>query len=315
MSATPNASSTAIVNALAPLPRSVIIPAFLLISVILGCNHVCARIAFEHGANVTAAVAVRSSGAVLFTLILLYVKRVPIVVPAGRRMHALIVGLLFLSQSYCVYSAISLIPVALALLVFNAFPILMLLVTWATGIERPGWRTFVAMPAALFGLALALDIGGVTAGRGFDFAGRWQEIGLGVLWALGAAVSMASGLLLTNRWLGGLDGRVRTLTTMSVIAVVMVTKGVLTESFVFPVDQMGWLGLALLTLLYSAGITGVFMLMPRSGAVSNTAALNFEPVAVLAIAWVVLGQTVAPLQIVGAFIVIGAIIAVSLLKK
>ena len=57
------------------------------------------------------------------------------------------------------------------------------------------------------------------------------------------------------------------------------------------------------------------MLMPRSGAVSNTAALNFEPVAVLAIAWVVLGQTVAPLQIVGAFIVIGAIIAVSLLKR
>ncbi len=40
---------------------------------------------------------------------------------------------------------------------------------------------------------------------------------------------------------------------------------------------------------------------------NNAAVLNFEPIAVLGLAWVVLGQAVAPLQILGAFIVVGAI--------
>ena len=49
------------------------------------------------------------------------------------------------------------------------------------------------------------------------------------------------------------------------------------------------------------------MLLPKLGAVNNAAVLNFEPIAVLGLAWVVLDQAVAPLQILGAFIVVGAI--------
>jgi len=65
----------------------------------------------------------------------------------------------------------------------------------------------------------------------------------------------------------------------------------------------------LLSSLYGAAITALFVLLPRLGAVNNAMVLNFEPIAVLALAWVVLGQSVAPLQIVGAFIVVGAIMA------
>ena len=49
------------------------------------------------------------------------------------------------------------------------------------------------------------------------------------------------------------------------------------------------------------------MLLPKLGAVNNAAVLNFEPIAVLGLAWVVLDQAVAPLQILGAFIVVGSI--------
>jgi drug/metabolite transporter (DMT)-like permease len=42
--------------------------------------------------------------------------------------------------------------------------------------------------------------------------------------------------------------------------------------------------------------------------VNNAAVLNFEPIAVLVLAWPILGQAVAPLQIVGAFVVVGAIV-------
>ena len=36
--------------------------------------------------------------------------------------------------------------------------------------------------------------------------------------------------------------------------------------------------------------------------------LNFEPIAVLGLAWVILDQAVAPRQIIGAFVVVGAIV-------
>ena len=296
------------------LPRSVIIPAFMLVSAILACNHVAARIAFEHGANVTTAVAVRSSGAALFTLLTLWLTGVRISLAPALRGKALVVGLFFVMQSYCLYSAIAAIPVALALLMFNVFPIIIVLAAWYTG-ERPGARAFVVMPVVLFGLALALDVAGLTTGRGFDFAGRWSEIGVGVLWALGAAVSMAGGMFLTNRWLGGMDGRLRTLTTMSVVAVVMIAKGSLGGTFAFPVDATGWWALIGLTALYTTGFTIMFILLPRSGAASNTAALNFEPIAALILAWLLLGQTIAPLQVAGALIVIGGIIVLTLPKR
>lgn len=49
------------------------------------------------------------------------------------------------------------------------------------------------------------------------------------------------------------------------------------------------------------------MLLPRLGSASDMAVLNFEPIAVLFLAWMLLGQSVAPLQIAGALIVVASI--------
>ena len=74
-------------------------------------------------------------------------------------------------------------------------------------------------------------------------------------------------------------------------------------------------GLTLLTVLYGAAITAVFTVIPKLGAASKTAALNFEPIAVLGLAWIILDQSVAPGQIVGAFVVVGAIILLNTGKR
>ena len=47
----------------------------------------------------------------------------------------------------------------------------------------------------------------------------------------------------------------------------------------------------------------------------DIAALNFEPIAVLLSAWLLLGQSLTPLQIVGAIIVVGAIVALGTGKR
>jgi drug/metabolite transporter (DMT)-like permease len=291
----------------APLPRWLGVVLLMLIASVFGANHVAARLAFDHGANVTTAVAFRSTGTALFVLALLLANRIPFALDAVTRWRALGIGVILAVQSYCLYSAVALIPVALALLAFNTFPLMLSLMSWAAGAERPSRRTLFAMPVALAGLALALDVAGVAAGGAVDFGARWADIGRGVGFALAAAISFATVMFLTTRWLQDVDGRMRSFLMMCAICAVVLAGGTLANDFSLPRDGTGWLGLALLTLFYGTAITALFVLLPRLGAVNNAAVLNFEPIAALFIAWLVLGQTIAPLQIAGGLVVIGAI--------
>ncbi len=277
--------------------------ALLAIAVTFGSNHVAARIAFDHGTSVATAVAMRSGVTALALFALLRALGVPMALPRPTLARACAIGALVALQSFCLYSAVARIPVALALLAFNTFPMLLALMSWGSGAGRPAARTLLAMPVALAGLALALDV----FGKAGDLAGRWAEIGVGVGWALGAALSFALVLLLTGRWLNDMDGRLRTFLTMGVTAVVVGLAGVATEAFSLPRDSQGWLGLALLTVLYGTAITALFVVLPRLGAANYAVVLNIEPIAVLFLAWGILGQSVTPLQLLGALIVIGAI--------
>jgi drug/metabolite transporter (DMT)-like permease len=284
------------------------IPLLMLLATIFAGNHIAARLAFDHGASVAAAVAVRSGATAIVMVALLQVQGISMALPRATLVRGLGIGALVAVQSFCLYSAVAAIPVALALLAFNTFPMLFVLLSWATGGENPGRRALVAMPLALFGLVLALDILGTLQGM----AGRWAEIGAGVGWALGAATSFALVLFLTTRHLQDVDGRLRTLLTMGTTAVVVGGAGAVVGNLALPADGTGWLSLALLTVLYGSAITAIFTVVPRLASPSNTAALNFEPIAALAMGWLILGQSMAARQIVGALIVVGAVILIGM---
>ena len=68
-----------------PFPRWLSVAILLAIATVFGSNHIAARIAFDHGVNVTTAVAARSIGAALFVWMLLVVSRVPLTLPAASR--------------------------------------------------------------------------------------------------------------------------------------------------------------------------------------------------------------------------------------
>ncbi len=292
-----------------PIPRWVGVAALLTIAVVFGANHVAARLTFDHGTGVATAVAIRSTGTALAVLALLRVARVPLRMPGATLRRALAIGLLMSAQSYCLYSSVARIPVALALLAFNTFPMVLALLSWAVGAERPRARTLVAMPVALAGLAIALDAFGWAPAAGSS--GGATDLWPGVAFALGASFSFATALLMTTRWLGSVDGRLRTFLLMSVVAVVTLAAGALGGGFRLPADATGWLGLGLLTLLYGTAITSLFVVLPRLGAVNNAALLNIEPLAALGMAWLVLDQRIAAVQIAGGVVVIAAIIVLS----
>jgi len=296
---------------LTPLPRWLGIALLLAIAVTFSLNHVFARIAFDHGVSIATAVAFRSGGTALAVLGLLLALRAPLALPAPTLARALAIGVVVALQSYCIYSAVSRIPVALALLTFNTYPVVFALMTWVAGMGRPSLGTLASMLVALCGLALALDI--TRTGEGL--AARWSEIGPGVGFALGASLSFALVLFLNVRWLHGVDGRVRSLLTMLACGTVALGAAGATGSLTLPHDGMGWLGLAFLTLFYGSAITALFMVQPRMRSASDIAVLNFEPVALMFLGWVILGQSLSPLQVAGAIVVVGAIIALGTAKR
>ena len=74
-----------------------------------------------------------------------------------------------------------------------------------------------------------------------------------------------------------------------------------------PTATAGWWGLAALTLLYGTGFTILFTVLPKLGVAGNSAIMNVEPVFALVLAWLILGQSIAPVQVAGALLVVGAV--------
>ncbi len=285
----------------------------LLIALLMAANHVSARMAFNHGVDVPTAVTVRSVGTALVVGALLLIQRVPLTLNARQRKALPLIGALVAVQSLCLYSAVARLPVALALLVFNSFPLMTAL--WARVLyqHRPERTVLIAMPVILLGLVLALDVLGAASGLGA--AGQWHQIGAGVAFALGAAATFGLALVLTQHEAGGLDGRLRTFATMAIVGLLAGAAALAGGGLALPRAAPGWWGLALLTLLYGTGITLLFTVLPRLGVVGNSAIMNVEPVFALVLAWLVLGQAVAPVQVAGALVVVGAVIWLGLRRR
>lgn len=264
-------------------------------------NHLAARFAFDHGASVAAGVTVRATSTAVVMLLLMRLHGVALSLPRGLRGKALLAGVLIASQSYCLYSAVALIPPALALLVFQTSPMLYVLLTWATGKEKPRLSALAPMLLALAGLALALGL------AGGQLAARWTEIGSGVLWAFASGASMSVVYFLNANALKPLDGRLRTFVMTAVTALLVLAGGAAADKLAWPHDAIGWTGLACLTAFYCVAMISLFTVLPRV-AVTSTAALNFEPIALLALGWVFLGNSLTPLQIAGALLTVGAIV-------
>ena len=285
----------------------------LLIALMMGANHVAARIAFNHGADVATAVVFRSvvTAGVIVAILLAQGVR-PVFSARHKRMLPLI-GLLIGVQSLCLYSSVARLPVALALLAFNTYPIWTAFWAWAVYRQKPERALLLAMPVILFGLALALDVFGAASGLGAQ--GQWARIGAGVAFALAAAATFGLALVVTQHEAADVDGRVRTATTMAIAGLVALATVALQGGFHLPNGAAGWGGLAALTFLYGTAFTIMFTVLPRLGVVGNSAIMNVEPVFALGLAWLILGQAIAAVQVAGALLVVGAAMALGLRKK
>ena len=285
----------------------------LLVAFMMGANHVAARFAFNHGVDVITAVSFRSALTALVVGLILWQQKVQIQLSPRHKKYLPFIGLIIAVQSVCLYSAVARLPVALALLAFNTYPLSTAF--WARVLykHQPEKAVLWSMPVILVGLALALDVLGAASGLGASE--HWSQIGSGVAFALAASATFGLALVYTQHETAGLDGRLRTFSSMSLVGVLAVAAAFTQGGFHLPNAPAGWWGLGMLTFLYGTAFTILFTVLPRLGVVGNSAIMNVEPVFALVLAWALLDQAIASTQLVGAVLVVGTVIWLGLRKR
>ena len=75
----------------------------------------------------------------------------------------------------------------------------------------------------------------------------------------------------------------------------------------FPTTPQSWAGYLLIPVVYGLGVMLFFVAASMIGAVRTSMIMNFEPVAAIVLGYLVLGQTLSPLQLLGGALALSAL--------
>ncbi|TBU96348.1 EamA family transporter [Phytopseudomonas dryadis] len=294
-------------------PRHIAVLLLALLACSFAGNHIAARIAFDNDTGLLLAILCRSGVTMLVLLGIVLWQRQPLRMPSGGWRWQLLLGLLIATQSICLYSAVARIPVALALLIGNTFPIILALLTWALGGSAPSRRTLMLMGLILLGLVFALDL---PARLGSSEAAGPQWL-IGVSVSLLAACVFACALWITDHKLSNLRGSVRSMLTLMIVFASMAIAGsadLIPGGMNPPGNDSGWLALGALVLLYGVAFCLLFVTLPRLNMARNAPVMNMEPIATLLFGWLLLDQLLSGMQMLGGAIVLAGIVLLTYRK-
>ncbi len=208
------------------------------------------------------------------------------------------------------FSAMQRMPVAVALLIQYLAPVMIVVWVWARTRLRPSRLVIGGSVLAIVGLVLVVDL----AGARFDL--------LGTLFALGAAVCAAAYFVISERAgddlpplalaAGGLLVGALAMILLAVTGVmpfhapaVSVEIAGVTLPWYIP---LLWVATASTALGYAFGV----MAVPRVGSRLASFIGLSEVLFALGFAWLLLGETPAPIQFVGGALLLAGVIAVKL---
>lgn len=208
------------------------------------------------------------------------------------------------------FSAMQRMPVAVALLIQYLAPVLLVAFVWLRTRRAPSRLVILGSIVAVVGLVLVVDISGAR----FDL--------IGTLLALGAAVTVCVYFLMSERTGDDLPplalacgGLLVGAMTMGVVAAVgAIPFAAPPVSVVFrAVEVPGilailWVGAIGTTLGYALGV----MAVPRVGSRLASFIGLSEVLFALGFAWLLLGETPAPIQFVGGAVLLAGVVLVRL---
>jgi drug/metabolite transporter (DMT)-like permease len=206
------------------------------------------------------------------------------------------------AASVCFFFALKFADAAVVAVLLYAYPALVTLASWAFLGEKATWSRAAAVLVTFVGCAMVV---GLVGGAKHV---SWQGIALG----MGAAVGYTLFNLLSHRWLPGRSELVMMTYTFGIAAVGVAVLTLAVGQSLSPAawqPQAWWLLAAIVlvptfaaVVLYLQGIRG---LGPSQAAVVST----LEPLFTIVLAWVVLHQSLMWVQVAGAALVLGGVVA------
>jgi drug/metabolite transporter (DMT)-like permease len=254
------------------------------------------RFAYEANAGTLTIVMTRTTIAALGLALVLKARGVAVRLDRRERWAVPLIGLVMAGYSGAFYMGLEYMPVALTVLTFYTYPLITGLFSWLAGHERFGVAGLIALPLAFAGLLLALDVSGAS----FSLAGAaWAMAG-----ACGfSAVLILSALLLPRR----ADTRPRTLVMLATASLAAIAASLASGQWWFPTAASGWAGLLGSAACYAVAMTSILYAAAALGATRVAVVMNIEPLASLALTFLILGERLKPLQLLGVLLVIAAI--------
>lgn len=269
--------------------------AVVLSAVGFGAMAIFARWAYADGTDVIAVLFLRFLFGGLAMAVFMLVSHRPWPQPSACLVLALMGGVIYVCQSYSFFAALQYASAGLVALLLYLYPFLVTVFGALIFKEHLGAKQFAAVLLAFLGTALALW-GGISGSA------------LGVLLGAASAFLYSAYILIGSRVLKSEE-------PYGSAAVVMLSAAISFGVLVwatgpaFPQSTSGWASVAVIAVFSTVvAMVGFFVGMRILGAADAATLSTLEPVVTILLAAVFLGETLQPLQLVGAAIVLGAVV-------
>jgi drug/metabolite transporter (DMT)-like permease len=272
---------------------------FIIISAIsFGVMPIFARIAYEAKADPLTVLFLRFGIAAVVMFAILFASKTPL--PHGLVLVELILlgAIAYVGESLAYFTALTMASAGLVALLLYIYPALVTTLSAIFLKEHLTTMKIVALFLALSGTALTIQI---TSGGSI----------VGILLGIAAAVDYAIYILLGSRIVkrSGSIGSTAVIiaSTAGVYAVIAPLHGLS-----FPIDVRGWVAILAIALVSTVlAFTTFFAGLKRIGPTTASTLSTFEPIVAVALAAVVLGETITPVQALGGALILAAVVILS----
>ena len=272
---------------------------FIIISAIsFGAMPVFARLAYEAKADPLTVLFLRFGIAAIVMLAILFASKTPF--PRGLLLIELILlgAIAYVGESLAYFTALTMASPGLVALLLYIYPALVTTLSAVFLKEHLTTIKIVALFLALSGTALTIQI---TSGGSI----------VGILLGIAAAVDYAIYILLGSRIVkrSGPIGSTAIIiaSTAGVYAIIAPIHGLS-----FPIDVQGWVAIVAIALISTVlAFVTFFAGLKRIGPTTASTLSTFEPIVAVALAAIVLGETITPVQALGGALILVAVVILS----
>lgn len=268
----------------------------VLSAISFGAMAIFARIAYEAGSNPITVLFLRFTIAGLFMLAIMVAKGMAC--PRGRTLTTLVLmgALGYVGLSFAFFTALTMAPAGLVAILLYLYPAFVTLLA----------TIFLKKPVTLLkSVALSLTFGGTILIIGLE-GGSGQN--LGIVLAITAAVLYSVYIVVGSKVISNVDA-------FSASTIVIISAGVAFSGIVavkgvkFPGTAIGWVSVFAIALVSTAlAIVAFFAGLKRIDPANASMISTLEPVVTVALAVMVLGETMTLHKILGSMMILAAVL-------